>query len=75
MFLKRFLVELILGILAGYGVPHRYSIFSNYELFILYPRIPLKQFVLILIHVINIPIVVSGGIRFFASNKEAVLKR
>ena len=44
------------------------------ELFIFYLRIPLKHFVLILTHVINIPIVVSGGIRFFAWNKEAVLK-
>ena len=26
------------------------------------------------IHVINIPIIVSGGIRFFASNKEAISK-
>ena len=42
------------------------------ELFIFHPRIPLKHF--ILIHVINIPIVVSGGIWFLVNNKEAVLK-
>ena len=44
------------------------------ELFIFHPRIPLKHFILILVHVINIPIVVSGGIWFLASNKETVLK-
>ena len=44
------------------------------SIFICELRIPLKHFVLILMHVINIPIVVSDGIWFFVCNKEAVLK-
>ena len=58
------MAELALGILAGYGVADRYSIFSKCEVLvsIFFPRITLKHLILILRHVINIP------------NKEAVLK-
>ena len=41
-------VELILGILAGYGVAGGYPIFSNYEFFIVSLKIPLEHFISIL---------------------------